>query len=332
MESQSKPTPDDVARNIRWALFTAHLVKATRRRAGPRAWWGMRNDAALRVLRAAGVRIQASAAIEDAAAIVASAAQKRPSRKLLRRLGILMVKAMPPPPPPLWDEERQVASRKLPHLPRPEANPGSEWVSTSAIVAAIVDVCRLFTEYSLDVKKYEPSQLANDQERCQRARHYARAARQFGDLLDGLEDANSGWLGREDSARWEPWFEDDGHGLTQYERLRHGVRAFEREAEESAEQAAARRERCLKRRKGALPRFFASHVVPCYERIYGRPARVSRRSDGGQPGGPFVRFAVAFFTEVGRPVKPETIASWLRRARPATNGAKRANGKPAAPF
>jgi hypothetical protein len=63
-----------------------------------------------------------------------------------------------------------------------------------------------------------------------------------------------------------------------------------------------------------LELFIRVDLARCFESVYGRPARVSRRADQ-QPDGPFVRFAAQFLQELQVPATLETIASAMRPPR-----------------
>jgi hypothetical protein len=64
---------------------------------------------------------------------------------------------------------------------------------------------------------------------------------------------------------------------------------------------------------GARQIFVREKLAECFEGLYGRKAGASRSNKTGEAGGPFVRFATAFFAEIGIPVAAETIARDLRR-------------------
>jgi hypothetical protein len=80
----------------------------------------------------------------------------------------------------------------------------------------------------------------------------------------------------------------------------------------NALQAQARRRRS---RSGlsARQKFVCDDLSSCFENLFQWPAGVSRSSKSGSPEGPFIRFATAFFDEIGLKVPAETIARDLRR-------------------
>jgi len=86
-----------------------------------------------------------------------------------------------------------------------------------------------------------------------------------------------------------------------------------------ARQAEAKRQRHGVVSKTQSPRevFIRDHLARCFESLYGRKAGASRPSGTGEIGGPFIRFAVTFFAEIGAeiglPIAAETIARDLRR-------------------
>lgn len=82
-----------------------------------------------------------------------------------------------------------------------------------------------------------------------------------------------------------------------------------------ARQAEAKRQR-NESNIGARQIFVQEKLAKCFEELYGRKAGASRPSGTGEVGGPFIRFATAFFAEIGIPIAAETIARDLRR-RPA---------------
>ena len=71
-----------------------------------------------------------------------------------------------------------------------------------------------------------------------------------------------------------------------------------------------------------LLEWFAAEILPdvfksksnfraVHERHPGEPVAFSRPARGGQPGGPYIRFAVAVMGEMGMPISPGTVARAL---------------------
>jgi hypothetical protein len=96
-----------------------------------------------------------------------------------------------------------------------------------------------------------------------------------------------------------------------------------------AKQAEAKRQR-NEIRANARQTFVREKLAPCFEGLFGRKAGASRPGGNGEVGGPFIRFAKAFFTEIDLSVADETIARDLRR-RVGRETTAAADGVPTAP-
>jgi len=60
-----------------------------------------------------------------------------------------------------------------------------------------------------------------------------------------------------------------------------------------------------------LPDVFKRNFPEVHERHPGEPVAFSRPARGGQPGGPYIRFAVAVMGEMDMPISPGTVARAL---------------------
>jgi hypothetical protein len=64
-----------------------------------------------------------------------------------------------------------------------------------------------------------------------------------------------------------------------------------------------------------LPKVFKGNFDAVHKRHPGWPVGFSRPPKGGQPGGPYIRFAVAVMGEMGMPISPGTVARAIQDVR-----------------
>jgi hypothetical protein len=68
---------------------------------------------------------------------------------------------------------------------------------------------------------------------------------------------------------------------------------------------------------------FKRNFPAVHERHPGKPVGFSRPPRGGQPGGPYIKFAVAVMCEMGMSIKPTTLARALQDVRKGRVGRKK---------
>jgi hypothetical protein len=64
-----------------------------------------------------------------------------------------------------------------------------------------------------------------------------------------------------------------------------------------------------------LPEVFKRNFPAVHERHHGEPVGFSRPAGGGQPGGPYIKFAVAVMHDMRMPISPGTVARAIQDVR-----------------